>query len=172
MMQAREGRTAKRILVPITAGLTADHALAAVNAARIARKSGGVVRLAYLAPMPAPRVDHLDRVVADADREMARITSVAQEHLGALAAALEGVLVETVVRFGRPGRELAIEASAFEADLIALAAPAGPRLRTRIRAWQLRRVAEGLEIPLIVFPLPASGGGARARDAVAAPALR
>ena len=94
MMQAREGRTAKRILVPITAGLTADHALAAVNAARIARKSGGVVRLAYLAPMPAPRVDHLDRVVADADREMARITSVAQEHLGALATALEGVPVE------------------------------------------------------------------------------
>ena len=171
-MQAREGSMAKRILVPITPGSTADHALTAINAARIARKSGGVVRLAYLAPLPPPRMDHHDRVVADTDREMARIGSDAQEHLESLAASMEGVPVESVVRFGRPGRELAIEASVFEADLIALAAPAGPRLLHRIRAWQLRRVAQGLEIPLIVFPLPSAEAGTRSGGALAAPALR
>ena len=171
-MQARASSTARRILVPITPGSAADHALTTVNAARIARKSGGVVRLAYLAPLPPPRVDRHDRVVADADSEMARITRIAQQHLEVLAAGMEGVPVEAVVRFGRPGRELAVEASVFEPDLIALAAPAGPRVRHRIRAWQLRRVAQGLEIPLIVFPLPASAADARAGHAVAAAALR
>ncbi|HTY79235.1 MAG TPA: universal stress protein [Candidatus Bathyarchaeia archaeon] len=171
-MPARGGSTTKRILVPITQGSTADHALTVINAARIARKSGGVVRLAYLAPLPSPRVDHHDRVVADTDREMARIAAGAREHLESLAAGMEGVPVEIVVRFGRPGRELAIEACAFEADLIALAAPTGPRLRGRIRAWQLRRMAQGLEIPLIVFPLPASGAGTRSGGALAAPAVR
>lgn len=171
-MQVRESSMAKRILVPITLGSTADHALTAVNAARIARKSGGVVRLVYLAPLPPPRMDQHDRVVADTDREMARIEASAREHLEALAAGVEGVPVETVVRFGRPGRELIIEAHVFEADLVALAAPAGPRLQNRIRAWHLRRVAQGLKLPLIVFPLPSAGAGARAGGAVAAPALR
>lgn len=163
---------AKRILVPITPGASADYALAAHSAARIARKTGGVVRLAYLAPLPPPRVDREDRIVADTDREMARIAARAGEYLAALAAGMEGVSVDTVVRFGRPQAELSIEAEAFGADLVALAPPLGSRLRDRVRAWQLRRAALGSKAPIVLLPLPSDGAGARPGRAVAVPALR
>ena len=105
----------KRILVPITPGAPADCAPVALSAARIARKSGGIVRLAYISPLPPPRVDRHDRVVADTDREMARITAGALGRLAALASEMEGVPVELVVRFGRLRAELAIEAEVFDA---------------------------------------------------------
>ncbi len=171
-MNAREGSTTRRILVPITPGAFADHALAATNAARIARKTGGILRLAYLAPLPSPRVDRHDHVVADTDREMARIGGAAQARLDALAVSLEGVPVETVIRFGRPATELSLEAEAFGADLIVLAAPLDSRIWERVRAWQLRRVALASKVPLILLPVPASGTGARPGGAVAVPALR
>ena len=53
---------AKRILVPIVPDVTADYTPAAISAARIARKTGGVIRLACLMPLPPPRVDDQDRV--------------------------------------------------------------------------------------------------------------
>jgi nucleotide-binding universal stress UspA family protein len=171
-MDAREGGTAKRILVPITPGAFADYALAATSAARIARKTGGILRLAYLAPLPPPRVDRHDRVVADTDREMARIGAAAQARLDTLAASLEDVPVETVIRFGRPAAELSIEAEAFGADLIVLAAPMRSRVWERVRAWQLRRAALGSKVPLILLPLAAVRTAAQSGGAVAVPALR
>jgi nucleotide-binding universal stress UspA family protein len=171
-MNPRERGTTRRILVPITPAAFADYALAATSAARIARKTGGILRLAYLAPLPSPRVDRHDRVIADTDREMARIGGTAQARLDALAASLEGVPVETVIRFGHPAVELSIEAEAFGADLIALAAPLHSRIRERVRAWQLRRAALASKVPLILLPLPAAGTGARPGGAVAVPALR
>jgi len=171
-MHARGGNTARRILVPITAGAFADGALAATSAARIARKTGGILRLAYLAPLPPPRVDRHDRVVADRDREMARIGEAAQARLDRLAVRLEGVLVETVIRFGRPATELSIEAAAFGADLIALAAPMRSRILERVRAWQLRRAALGSKAPLILLPPAATPTGPQSGNAVTVPALR
>jgi len=163
---------AKRILVPIMPGAPADYAPAALSAARIARKSGGIVRLAYISPLPAPRVDRHDRVVADTDREMARITAGALGSLAALASEMDGVPVEMVVRFGRLGAELAIEAEVFEPDLVALAVPPGSRLRNRVRAWQLRRAALASKVPVILLPRPSAAEGARSGSAVAVPALR
>ena len=171
-MEPREGSTARRILVPITPGAFADCALAATTAARIARKTGGVLRLAYLAPLPRPRVDRHDRVVADTDREMARIGAAAQARLDALAASLEGVPVETVIRFGRAAVELSIEAEAFGADLIALAAAMRPRIGERARAWQLRRAARGAKVALVFLPLAAMRTASQPGGAVSVPALR
>jgi nucleotide-binding universal stress UspA family protein len=171
-MDAREGNTARRILVPITPGAFADYALAATSAARIARKTGGILRLAYLAPLPLPRVDRHDRVVADTDREMARIGAEAQAQLDALAASLEGVPVETVIRFGRPAAELSIEVEVFGADLIALAGPPRSRIWERLRAWQLRRAALGSKVPLILLPLATVPTAAQPGGTVAVPALR
>ena len=162
----------KRILVPITPGTPADYAPAALSATRIARKSGGIVRLAYISPLPPPRVDRHDCVVADTDREMARITAGALERLAALASEMDGVPVELVVRFGRLGVELPIEAEVFEADLIALAVPPESRLRDRVRAWQLRRAALASKAPVILLPLPSADAEARSGGAVAVPALR
>jgi len=171
-MDRREGSTARRILVPITPGAFADCALAATTAARIARKTGGILRLAYLAPLPPPRVDRHDRVVADTDREMERIGAAAQAGLDALAASLGGVPVETVIRFGRAATELSIEAAAFGADLIMLAAAMRPRMWERARAWQLRRAARGATATLIVLPLAAMRTASQPGGAVAVPALR
>lgn len=143
---------AKRILMVVTRSERADHALAALCAARLARDSGGTVRLAYIRPLPPPRVDRHGRIVADTDREMARITTEASERLAGLASEFEDVPVERVVRFGRLAAELSIEAEGFHADLVAIAAPLRPGLRERFRHWYLENVALASKIPLILLP--------------------
>jgi nucleotide-binding universal stress UspA family protein len=163
---------AKRILVPITPGASADYAPATLSAARIARKSGGMVRLAYICPLPPPRTDSQDRVVADTDREMARITEAALERLTALAAEMEGVPVESVVRFGRLRAELALEAEVFDADLVALAASTESRLVVRFRAWRLQRAALATKAPVVLLPLPSANAAVGSGSALAVPALR
>lgn len=122
---------AKRILMVITPARAGDLVSAARSAAAVARESGGGVRMAWMRPLPAPRVDRYDRLVADTDREMARLTAAALEHMAALA--WEFGEVEQVVRFGRLATELAIEAHAWGADLICLAAPERPGPRHRFR---------------------------------------
>ena len=163
---------AKRILIPIVPDVPADYTLAVISAARIARKTGGMIRLAYLRRLPPPRVDDHDRVVSDTDREMERLAARAEEYLSAMAAEMDGVRVETVIRFGRPTTELLREAEVFHPDLIALAAASGSRLRGRLGAWQLRRAALASRVPVMLLPFPAEPSTARARDAVALPALR
>jgi len=104
--------------------------------------------------------------------QLARIGEAAQARLDRLAVRLEGVLVETVIRFGRPATELSIEAAAFGADLIALAAPMRSRILERVRAWQLRRAALGSKAPLILLPPAATPTGPQSGNAVTVPALR
>jgi nucleotide-binding universal stress UspA family protein len=149
-----ERTMAKRMLVVITRGMRAPYAAAARSAARMVRESGGTVRLMYSSPLPPPRVDRHDRVVADTDLEMARIAALASERLTALAAEMDGVPVERVVRFGRLGAELSIEAEVFGADLVALAAPIRLHLGDRFRAWYLERIALASRVPVILLPLP------------------
>jgi nucleotide-binding universal stress UspA family protein len=163
---------AKRILVPIVPDVTADYTLAAISAARIARKTGGMVRLACLMPLPPPRVDDHDRVVSDTDREMDRLTAQAEMRLRAMTAEMEGVPVETVIRFGRPRVELLREVEVFEPDLVALATPLASGAGSRLRAWLLRRAAIASPVPVALLPLPMAGAGAPSSGAVVAPALR
>jgi len=163
---------AKRILVPIVPDTPTDYTLAAISAARIARKTGGMVRLALLTPLPPPRVDRHDRVIADTEREMERLAAHAERHLRSMAAEMEGVPVEMVIRFGRPSAELSIEVEVFGPDLIALATPRDSGLRGLLRAWQLRRAAVASKVPVVLLPLPSAGGDARSRGAMAVPALR
>jgi hypothetical protein len=162
-----ERSMAKRILMVMRGGARPDHALAAREAATMARKSGGAIRMVYITPMPRPRVDTHDRIVSDTDREMARISADVLERLGALARELDDVPVESMIRFGRLGRELSIEAEVFGADLIALSANSRPGLRDRVRAWYLARVTLGSRIPVVVLPLAAAGSNGRREDALA-----
>jgi len=162
----------KRILIPITPGAPADCAPAALSSARIARTSGGMVRLVYISPLPPPRTDGQDRIVADTDREMARITDAALDRLTALASGMEGVPVESVVRFGRLRAELAVEAEVFDADLVALAAPTGSRLVDRFRAWRLQRAALATKAPVVLLPLPSTDAAVGSGGTLALPALR
>ena len=99
---------ARRVLMALTPAHAGDLVRAARSAAAAARESGGVVRMAWMRPLPAPRVDRYDRLVADTDREMACLTAAALEHMAALAWEFGEVEVERVVRFGRLATELAI----------------------------------------------------------------
>jgi nucleotide-binding universal stress UspA family protein len=161
---------AKRVLLVLTT--SDDGAKATRDVAGLARPAGGTVRVMCVHPLPRPRVDRYDRIVADADREMARLTTRTLARLEASAADVRDVPIERVVRFGRLGRELAIEAAVFRADLVALVAPPRPSLRHRLQAWYLERIALGNAVPLVVLPMPVARGGRGAAEPTAVAALR
>lgn len=111
---------AKRILVPMDRGGTAESVLSLVG--DLARSSGGTVRLLHVAPLPKERVAADGHVVAFESQEMERIEWNRRDYLRkASECQLEGVPVESVVRFGGPVQEIVREAEAFGADLIAVA---------------------------------------------------
>jgi len=117
---------AKRVLMVITPETTGDLRGAARRAAVVARDSGGQVRMVLVRPIPPPRMDRYDRIVADPDAEMTRLAALAEARMAALGAEFGDVPVESLVRFGRLGAELRIEAETFGADLIALVASSRP----------------------------------------------
>ena len=124
--------------------------------AAVARAEQADVRLAYVHPFPRPRVNREDRVVVDQDQEMARIT----ERIGGLldwaSRRFDDVVIETVVRFGAPRQEVAIEVEAFHPNLVASFAPRHGALGDRFRAWALRRsIARVTSARLLVFEAPA-----------------
>jgi nucleotide-binding universal stress UspA family protein len=116
--------TAKRILVPLDGSESAETA--AALAADLARGSGGEIRLLQVHPVPEHRVTHDGRVVAYADQEMERVGAEGRDYLESVESRLAPVPIESVVRFGKPAREILDEALAFGADLIIMTA-APPR---------------------------------------------
>jgi nucleotide-binding universal stress UspA family protein len=163
---------AKRIMMVVTPDTGTEYARAALDVARAARQSSGRVRIVYVSPIPPPRVDRYDRVVADTDREIERIAATAEEELRVMASYLGGVPVERVVRFGRLPKEMAIEAEVFGADLITLTTPARPALRQRVLAWCLGRLLVPSRVLLILVPPPITRAAGRSREDLAAAALR
>jgi nucleotide-binding universal stress UspA family protein len=109
---------AKRILVPLDQSPTAEAVIPLV--ADAARGGGATVRLLHVAPVPERLVAKGGRVLAYADQEMARLEAEGLDYLATVAARLDGVAVEPVVRFGEPAEEVLREAEAFGADLIAV----------------------------------------------------
>lgn len=109
----------KRILVPLDRSETALAVLPLVGA--LARGSGATVRLLRVAPVPKNVVSEDGRVIAYADQEMERVEREGLEYLKGAQAQLDGVPVESVVRFGEPAEEIVREADAFGADLIVVA---------------------------------------------------
>ena len=127
-----------RLLAVITPGDEAAALASLAGLVTVARAAEAEVRLAYFRDLPAPRVDRHDRMVADTDAEMVRIASVATRALGSAARVFDDVKMETVVRFGKPRREVPIEAEVYAPQIVVLfAAAAG--LLSRLRAWALRR---------------------------------
>ena len=118
---------AKRILVPLDRSEHAEAVLPLV--ADIARSSGATVRLLNVARLPEQKLGDYGRVVAYESQEMERITFSRLDYLrgahfgGGAQAHLQGVPVESVVRFGEPADEIAEEAEAFGADLVAVTEP-------------------------------------------------
>ena len=112
---------AKRILVPLDRSEHAEAVLPLV--ADIARSSGATVRLLNVARLPEQKLGDYGRVVAYESPEVERITFSRLDYLRGAQAHLQGVPVESVVRFGEPADEIAEEAEAFGADLVAVTEP-------------------------------------------------
>ena len=128
---------AKRILVPLDRTEHAEAVLPIV--ADIARSSGGSVRLINVARIPEQKFGDYGRVVAYESQEVERVTYSRLDYLRDAEAQLDGVPVESVVRFGDPAEEIAHEAEAFGADLVAVTEPR--------RGW-LRRLFGGVATAL------------------------
>ena len=111
---------AKRILVPLDRDERSMSVLTVVGGA--ARADGATVRLVHVAPVPKERVADDGRVVAYASQEMERVEHSRLDYLKEAETRLEGVPVESVVRFGDPVEEILREAEVFGADLIAVTA--------------------------------------------------
>ena len=149
---------AKRILVPIGKDERAETILPVVAA--LARDAGATVRLLQVQPLQRSRFDEAarqlpaygydaevtlrvrQRVLNYAHTLEERLESETLERLRGLEPLLDGVAVERQVRFGDVVEEIAHEAEAFDADLVAVyerrrpwwrpsLAPVGERVRAR-----------------------------------------
>ena len=162
---------AKRILVPVR-DVTRAEAIVPVVAA-LARESGGTVRLLSVQPLQRTRFDDqgrtlpfyggdvgvtLDvppRVLAYGHADEERLESESRERLRRLEPLLDGVPTEHAVRFGDVVEEIAREAHAFGADLVAIT----ERRRTWWRpllACIVDRLRARVGVPVLVL-----SGGAR-----------
>jgi nucleotide-binding universal stress UspA family protein len=160
---------AKRILVPI-GNPTRAEAIVPVVAA-LARDGGGTVRLLSVQPLQRTRfddyartlpaygydvgitIDVQERVLMYGHAHEERVQSETLELLRRLEPLLDGVPVERAVRFGDVVEEIALEADAFDADLVAVT--------ERRRPWwrpALARIADRVRARVRVPVLALSGG--------------
>ena len=140
---------AKRILAPVDSGEHGESIVPIVAA--LARDAGSTVRLLRVFPVPQRVVGAHGRTVAYVDQEMARLTAEGLADLRHVEAELEAVPVEMVVRFGDPAEEIALEAEAFGADLIALGSGRSSRLRRALAPDLAERVGRTVEIPTLTL---------------------
>ena len=146
---------AKRILTPLDARERSE-AIAPIVAA-LARGAGSTVRLLRVFPVPDRVIGTNGRTVAYSDQEMARLTAEGLDDLRRVEAQLEGIPVESVVRFGEAAEEILLEAEAFDADLIALTASRRGRLRRALVAGVAERVAGKAPVPTLLLRESAAG---------------
>jgi nucleotide-binding universal stress UspA family protein len=140
---------AKRILVPLSGQQPSETVLSLVGA--LARGGGAAVRLLRVCPSPRLLVGSDDRVVAYVDQEMARLTGEGLNHLKTVEAQLDGIPIESAVRFGDPVREIRLEAEVFEADLIVLRTTNRSRLRSALFPGVAEQVSRRTGLPTLVL---------------------
>jgi len=149
---------AKRVLAPIAARERSAAIVPVVFA--LAHGSGATVRLLRIFPVPHRVIGPRGETVAYADQEMARLTAEGLDDLRRLEVELDGIPVESVVRFGEPAQEILLEAEAFDADLIALATSNRGRLRRALVSGVAERVARKAPVPTLVLREPRAAGNA------------
>jgi nucleotide-binding universal stress UspA family protein len=144
----------KKILAPIGETERSEGIVPLLFA--LAHGAGSTVRLMRVFPVPESVVDSDGRMVAYSHQEMARLTSEGLNELSRIEAQLDGVPVESVVRFGEPVEEILLEAEAFDADLIAVAAPTHGRLRSALAPGVAERLARTSTVPTLTLRGPSS----------------
>ena len=143
----------KRILVPLD--MKTDPETIARLVADAARGAGSTVRLLHVAPAPECLVDADGRIVAYASQEGERVEGEALDYLHDVAAAVAGIPVESVVRFGDPADEILAGAEEFGADLIALAAPSDHCLGRLALCGTISKVWRRAAAAVLLLRLPA-----------------
>jgi nucleotide-binding universal stress UspA family protein len=146
----------KRILIPVAPSASADAGIQFV--ADLARSNDATVRL--LTVYPVPRLEAGRAGIPYADRDLERLRRAGLRRLDPVAARLEGIRVERVVRFGEPVEEILTEAEAFRADLIALSTGHGgwrPKLLGRGVADRVFRRAT---VPVLLLRSPSLAAAA------------
>ena len=141
--------TTKRILVPLD-GRESAEAIVPIVAA-LTRDAGAVVRLVRIFPVPSEVMTPQGWMVASMDQEMARLESRALADFAPAEIELAGLPVETVVRYGEPVEEIALEAEAFGADLIALGTGRRGRLRAALSPGVAQRLQSRTDTPTLVL---------------------
>jgi nucleotide-binding universal stress UspA family protein len=141
--------TMKRILVPLDGRERAEAVVPVVAA--LARDTGAAVRLLRIFPLPSQVMTPQGWMVATVDQEMARLESRALSDFAPAEIALAGLPVETVVRYGDPVDEIAQEAEAFSADLIALTGGRRGRLRAALAPGLAQRLQTRTATPTLVL---------------------
>ena len=139
--------TAKRILVPLADG-EESPAVSVVRA--VARDHGSTVRLLRVMPMPERVVDLHGRTISYADQEMASLTARGLSELTLAEHQLDGVPVESVVRFGDTVDEILTEADAFHADLIAMTTTDRSRWKSAVTPDTGERVLRAADVPVLL----------------------
>jgi universal stress protein A len=139
---------AKRILAPVDARESSETIVPVLAALA---HGGSTVRLLRVFPVPEHVVGPYGRTIAYTDQEMARLTGEGLDDLSRIEAALDGLHVESVVRFGEPTEEILLEAEGFDADLIALATPRTGRLRGALFPGVAEAVARKASVPTLVL---------------------
>jgi nucleotide-binding universal stress UspA family protein len=139
----------KRILVPLD-GRESAEAIVPIVAA-LTRDAAAVVRLVRIFPLPSEVMTPQGWMVASMDQEMARLESRALADFAPAEIELAGLPVETVVRYGDPVDEIALEAEAFGADLIALGTGRRGRLRAALSPGVAQRLQSRTDTPTLVL---------------------
>jgi nucleotide-binding universal stress UspA family protein len=140
--------SAKRILVPLK-GTAGDEAVLSV-VAPAASRVGATVRLLHVAPLPRNLVNSAGRVVMYADQDMGRLEAQWMSYLWGIAATLNDVAVECVVRFGDPSAEIVAEAEAWGAELVAMTARR-PRLGWSWLGRLVKTVSRKARVPVLLY---------------------
>src|SRR5262245_39208373 len=107
---------AKRILVPIDGREDSEAIVPVVSA--WAHRSWASVRLVRVSAIPERVVGPSGRTIAYSDQEMARVTGEGLDDLQRVESELDGVPVDSVVRFGDPVTEILLDAAAFDGDIM------------------------------------------------------
>lgn len=139
----------KRILAPIGERDRNEGIVPVVSA--LAHGAGSTVRLIRVFPVPEGMVDADGRTLVYSHQEMERLTSEGLHDLARIEAQLDGIPVESVVRFGEPVEEILLEADAFDADVIALEAPLRGRLRAALAPDVADHLARKAKIPTLTL---------------------
>jgi nucleotide-binding universal stress UspA family protein len=146
----RRGVHIKTILVPLDGSAGSESVLWTVG--ELARVQGARVRLLRVA-VPAPVIRAADeRVIAFADQETARVEHEEMAYLKQAARDLEGLAVETVVRFGDPAAEIVSEAEASGADLVAMATHQRSGVARVLKGSVAERVERATTVPVVLVP--------------------